>query len=59
MGERAAIVGDNGQGKTTLLRTLVDSLKPIDGEIKWGHGCEIGVLRSARLHHDSRRPNRS
>ncbi len=42
-GERAAIVGDNGQGKTTLLRTLVDSLKPIDGEIKWGHGCEIGV----------------
>jgi ATP-binding cassette subfamily F protein 3 len=41
--QRAAIVGDNGQGKTTLLRTLVDSLKPVDGRIKWGYGCEIGV----------------
>lgn len=42
-GERAAIVGDNGQGKTTLLRTLVDSLPPVKGRVKWGHGCEIGV----------------
>ncbi len=41
--QRTAIVGDNGQGKTTLLRTLVGSLKPLDGEVKWGHGCEIGV----------------
>lgn len=42
-GERTAIVGDNGQGKTTLLRTLVDSLKPLAGEVRWGHGCEVGV----------------
>lgn len=42
-GERAAIVGDNGQGKTTLLRSLVDSLKPLAGEVKWGYGCELGV----------------
>lgn len=42
-GERAAIVGDNGQGKTTLLRTLVRSLQPIAGTVKWGHHCEIGV----------------
>ncbi|WP_437190703.1 ABC-F family ATP-binding cassette domain-containing protein [Planctomicrobium sp. SH527] len=42
-GQRAAIVGDNGQGKTTLLRTIVDSLSPIKGEVKWGYGCEIGV----------------
>jgi ATP-binding cassette subfamily F protein 3 len=42
-GSRAAIVGDNGQGKTTFLRTLVDSLKPVEGEVKWGHGCKIGV----------------
>ena len=28
-GQRAAIVGDNGQGKTTLLRTLVGSLEPV------------------------------
>src|SRR5712691_5574390 len=42
-GARAAVVGDNGQGKTTFLRTLVDSLKPIAGEVRWGHGCKIGV----------------
>lgn len=42
-GQRAAIVGDNGQGKTTLLRTLVGSLEPISGTVKWGHNCEIGV----------------
>lgn len=41
--QRAAIVGDNGQGKTTLLRTLVDSIKPVAGKVKWGYGCEIGV----------------
>ena len=42
-GERAAIVGDNGQGKTTFLRTIVESLKPISGDCKWGFGCSIGV----------------
>ena len=42
-GERAAIVGDNGQGKTTLLRTLVHSLDPLSGKIKWGYGVDIGT----------------
>ncbi len=42
-GSRAAIVGDNGQGKTTFLRTLVDSLAPLKGEVRWGHGCKIGI----------------
>ncbi len=42
-GSRAAIVGDNGQGKTTFLRTLVDSLSPLKGEVKWGHGCQVGI----------------
>jgi ATP-binding cassette subfamily F protein 3 len=42
-GQRAAVVGDNGQGKTTFLRTLVDSLKPLAGEVRWGHGCKVGV----------------
>jgi len=42
-GSRAAVVGDNGQGKTTFLRTVVDSLKPLSGEVRWGHGCKIGV----------------
>ncbi|HJN09839.1 MAG TPA: ABC-F family ATP-binding cassette domain-containing protein [Pirellulaceae bacterium] len=42
-GQRVAIVGDNGEGKTTLLRTLVGSLEPLAGQARWGHGCEIGV----------------
>ncbi len=42
-GTRAAIVGDNGQGKTTFLRTLVDSLPPLSGHVKWGYGCELGI----------------
>jgi len=42
-GWRAAIVGDNGQGKTTFLRTVVDSLEPLAGEVRWGFGCQIGI----------------
>jgi ATP-binding cassette subfamily F protein 3 len=42
-GSRAAVVGDNGQGKTTFLRTVVNSLSPLAGEVRWGHGCQIGV----------------
>ncbi|MBM3967232.1 MAG: ABC-F family ATP-binding cassette domain-containing protein [Planctomycetes bacterium] len=42
-GMRAAIVGDNGQGKTTLLRTLVQSLNPLSGDVRWGYGCELGT----------------
>jgi ATP-binding cassette subfamily F protein 3 len=42
-GSRTAIVGDNGQGKTTFLRTLVASLPPLAGDVKWGHGCELGI----------------
>ena len=42
-GTRAALVGDNGQGKTTFLRTVVESLDPLAGQVRWGYGCEIGV----------------
>ncbi|MEQ8848527.1 ABC-F family ATP-binding cassette domain-containing protein [Botrimarina sp.] len=42
-GERVGIVGDNGQGKTTFLRTVCESLPPKKGELKWGYGCQLGV----------------
>ena len=42
-GTRVGLVGDNGQGKTTFLRTVCGSLQPLAGELKWGFGCQIGV----------------
>jgi len=42
-GQRVALVGDNGQGKTTFLRTIVDSLPARDGSVRWGYHCDIGV----------------
>ncbi len=34
-GDKVAIIGANGVGKTTLLRTLIGELPPDDGTIKW------------------------
>lgn len=42
-GSRVGVVGDNGQGKTTFLRTLCESIGPLDGKLTWGYGCQIGV----------------
>lgn len=42
-GSRVAVVGDNGQGKTTFLRTVTDSLSPLDGSFRWAIGCDIGT----------------
>ena len=41
-GERVCIVGDNGTGKTTLLRVLIGQLKPTSGKVKPGHNVQIG-----------------
>jgi ATP-binding cassette subfamily F protein 3 len=42
-GTRVGVVGDNGQGKTTFLRTVCGSLPPITGEMTWGYGGLVGV----------------
>jgi len=42
-GWRVGVVGDNGQGKTTFLRTVCGSLEPRAGTVTWGYSCEVGV----------------
>lgn len=40
-GEHVAILGDNGQGKTTFLKTITGALAPVAGNFKWSHGATI------------------
>ncbi len=40
-GERIAILGDNGQGKTTLMRTLAGDLPPREGSFAWAGNLKL------------------
>ncbi|MGL4759072.1 MAG: ABC-F family ATP-binding cassette domain-containing protein, partial [Patescibacteria group bacterium] len=41
-GKKIAILGDNGQGKSTLLKTIAGSLEKLSGDMKWTQGLKIG-----------------
>ena len=43
-GDKIAIVGPNGVGKTTLVRLLQGELMPDDGEVNWGYEAQIGYM---------------
>jgi len=42
VGERIAVIGPNGIGKSTLLKCLVGDLEPSAGEVKWSENAAIG-----------------
>jgi len=44
VGERVAVIGTNGIGKSTLLKTLVGELTPDAGIVKWSENAEIGYF---------------
>ena len=41
-GSRLAVIGENGVGKSTLLKCLVNELEPLQGTIKWSDNASIG-----------------
>ncbi|MCD8313281.1 MAG: ATP-binding cassette domain-containing protein [Bacteroidales bacterium] len=41
-GEKIALVGRNGEGKTTLIRSIIGELQPMEGEAKLGYNVAIG-----------------
>jgi len=43
-GEKIALVGANGIGKTTLLRSILGLNKPVSGEVELGDNLEIGYF---------------
>lgn len=43
-GERIAVIGENGKGKSTLLRTLIGQIPALGGEFRFGTGVEWGYF---------------
>ena len=51
-GDRVALIGDNGVGKSTLFKCLIGEEKPDSGTVRLGSGVDIGYYdqHQARLH---------
>lgn len=41
-GEKVALIGRNGEGKTTLMRVIMQELAPWEGEARLGHNVKVG-----------------
>jgi ATP-binding cassette subfamily F protein 3 len=48
-GQRIGVLGANGQGKSTLVKTIAQTLAPLDGEYTQGKGLSIGYFAQQEL----------
>ena len=48
-GQRIGLLGANGQGKSTLVKTIAQTLPPLDGEYTQGKGLSIGYFAQQEL----------
>lgn len=48
-GDRIGLLGRNGQGKSTLIKTLCSVLKPVHGTVTLGKGIKIGYFAQHEL----------
>ncbi len=43
-GDYLCIIGENGTGKSTLMKAILGLIQPMKGEILWGDGCKAGEI---------------
>ena len=48
-GQRIGILGANGQGKSTLVKTIARTMKPLGGSVTEGKGLNIGYFAQQEL----------
>ncbi len=51
-GQRIALTGPNGGGKTTLLRTIAGKLQPFSGSVRLGPSARLGYMTQEQEHLD-------
>jgi ATPase subunit of ABC transporter with duplicated ATPase domains len=50
VGERVAVIGANGVGKTTLLNCLMSKVAPSSGQVKWSENANIAYYAQDHAH---------
>ncbi len=49
VGERLAVIGANGIGKTTLLNCMTETIEPDSGSVKWSENAEVAYFKQDNM----------